>query len=264
VSFDFAYVPEEIHLESAPLIRVLAQVRYSSMPELVEESCERQLADVLASDYAVRGQVQGVVFGLPGTTAPAQELYRTFEDTVGHWKVTVAPEFVALETDAYESRSDFVDRWRVVLDALAKVRRPPKVTRIGIRYTDRISDPQGLNELVNPALMGFLPELLNPNDLENQILQSLIKAPDGTSRVQVRSLCLPPNVLFDPTIPAVATPSWVLDIDAFNERPGSFDEGALTDRTRTLAEHAYQVFYWAVTEQFRGKFEGQDGGQSDG
>jgi uncharacterized protein (TIGR04255 family) len=261
VSFDFGFVPEEVPLKTAPLVRVLCQIRYSPVPELVDDESERALASLLEGDYPIRGLVQGVVLPLPGmATPPSPEHFRTFEDTESHWKVTLAPDFIGLETGQYDSRKDFLERLEKLLDALGTVRRPPKVTRVGMRYTDRIVSPQGLKGIVRPSLLGILPELTNPDEvLNNQVVQALLNDPESGSHVQVRSLCLPPNVLFDPSIQPVASQSWVLDIDAFNESSRMYETKSLVGTVSILAERAYQVFYWSVTDEFRTQFGAEIG-----
>jgi uncharacterized protein (TIGR04255 family) len=255
VPFTFTPAPPEIHLTNAPLERVLGQVRFSRAPELIEPEVEKALAADL-KDYPVRDTVQGVALQLPGMQ-PQVESFRTFEDAEGAWKVTVASDFVALETGRYDSRSDFLSRLGRVLEAVAGVGAPPRVTRIGIRYLDRIVDPVGLANLVNPALLGWLPELADSDEvLNHQILQTLLHAPDGASKVQVRSLCLPENVSFDPLIQPVPKRSWVLDIDAFDETPTTFVPAATVDAVNALSQHAYSVFRWATTAAFLTRYGG--------
>lgn len=254
MSLDFAHVPEEIPLAAAPLVRVLCQIRYSSVPELVDSDVERVFASLFEEEYPVRGAMQGMVLPLAGLAmSSTPELFRTFEDAEGKWKATLAPEFVSLETNSYGRRDDFLARLQKVLEVLSDIRRPPKVTRIGLRYTDRIVDPQGMQQLVHPALLGLLPELSGETKLKNQVLQTLLED-EGESQVQVRSLFLPPDVSFDLSIPPVPFQSWVLDIDAFNEIQRPFETLQIVDTVRTLAERAYGVFHWAVKDKFREEY----------
>jgi uncharacterized protein (TIGR04255 family) len=253
VPFTFTPAPTEIHLTRAPLERVLGQVRFSRSPELVEPEAEKALAARL-KDYPVRDTVLGVGLQLPGMQ-PQVESFRTFEDAEGAWKITVSSDFIALETGRYDSRSDFLARFERVLDAVADLGAPPRVTRVGMRYLDRIVDPTGLATLVNPALLGWLPELADPDQaLNHQILQTLLQDPDGASKVQVRSLCLPENVSFDPLIQPVPSRSWVLDIDAFDETTSAFVPAGLLRTVTALAQHAYSVFRWATTPAFLSRY----------
>lgn len=251
MSFDLDYMPKEVALTAAPLVRVLCQIRYSSTPEVVEDSNEQQIAAQLSDLLPVRGSVDGVMFFPVLNAAPQQERMRTFEDIEGKWKASVTPNFVALETTAYDRRSDFIEKLARLLAAVQEVGAPPRVTRVGMRYTDRIEDPKGLRELVRPALLGLIAEVKDDDLVENQIQQALIVDAVNMAKVQVRSLCLPPGVGFDPSIDPVGSASWVLDIDAFTESSRGWDSDALAATVELLARRAYQVFHWAVTDQFR-------------
>jgi uncharacterized protein (TIGR04255 family) len=231
---------------------------------LVDDENERVLARHLADLLPVRGLVQGMVLPLPGMS-PSQnrvEQIRTFEDTDGVWKASVAPDFLALETTRYSRRADFLHRLRPVLDALNEVVTPPRVTRIGMRYTDRITDPEGLTSLANTALLGMLAEIEHAEWVENQVLQTLLVDSGTGTKVQVRSLCLPPHVGFDPSIEPVGVRSWVLDIDAFEEKPRRWESSVLVDAVEVLAKRSYQVFHWAVTDEFRARYAASPQGKA--
>lgn len=251
MSFDLDYMPDEVALTVAPLIRVLCQIQYSSTPEVVEDLSEQQIAARLSDLLPVRDSVDNVIFFSASNATPQQGRMRTFEDIEGNWKASVTPNFVGLETNAYDRRSDFIEKLAMLLAAVQEVGAPPRVTRIGMRYTDRIEGPERLRELVRPALLGMIAEVKDDALIENQIQQALIVDAANAAKVQVRSLCLPPGVGFDPSINPVGSASWVLDIDAFTESPRGWDSDALVSTVELLARRAYQVFHWAVTDEFR-------------
>lgn len=255
MSLDLRNVPPDVLLVNAPLIRVICQVRYSSTPELVDDDRERVIARALSSSMPVRGETQGSIVSIPNVapSSPVEfQRFRTFENQSGTWKATVTTDFVALETSAYTRRADFLDRLGAVLKALDLADHPAKITRIGTRFTDRIVEPTDLVRLVRPSLLGLLPHVEDSSLIENQFIQALITQPETTDKVQVRSLFLPPNVGFDPSLAPVDQESWVLDIDSFNVDAGktwSVDE--IQSSAETLAKLAYQVFYWSTTDEFR-------------
>jgi uncharacterized protein (TIGR04255 family) len=252
VRFEFDPVPEEIPLPAAPLIRAIAQVRFTRVPELVNAKAEEALASALTR-FPIRGQVEGLSW-VPGGDAIRESL-KTFEDLEDRWKVTIGPEFLALETTNYLSRADFIATMREVLEGLATVQTPPRVTRIGMRFIDRIENPTDLQRLLNPALLGWIP-YTDEWTLSHQIHQVLLQHPDKTAQVQVKSLCLPPNVTVDPAINPVESRSWVLDIDAFTEQRHGFDVEAMSSTLLRLSEMAYSVFRWSTTNQFLVHFGG--------
>ena len=81
-----------------------------------------------------------------------------FADIDGAWRVSLTPEFVALETLAYTSRGDFIGRMRTVLEAVDKHVEPAVVQRLGLRYIDRVTG-EALGEiaaLVRPEMLGIV------------------------------------------------------------------------------------------------------------
>lgn len=180
MSFDLDYMPDEVPLTDAPLVGVLGQIRYSSTPEVVEDLNEQQIAAQLFDLLPVRGSVEGVMFFLALNATPQQERMRTFEDIEGKWKASVTPNFVGPETTAYDRRSDCSEKLTRLLAAVQEVGAPPRVTRIRMRYTDRIEDPQGLRELVRPALLW-----------DSSALRGSARVVWGRDRLQVSVICGP-------------------------------------------------------------------------
>lgn len=251
MTFTFEVEPPEVHLSKAPILRTLCQVQFAPVPELVDDANERLLASLLRENYPVRGWAQGMAIGLlpGGPSAPVEKL-RTFEDTDGLWKITVASGFLALETAGYGSRADFMRRIGQILSAIAKVQAPPKVTRVGIRYTNRVRHPSELEGLVHPALLAWITHLGQGVSLEMQAQQTVLRDREG-NRVLARSLLLPPGARFDPEIAEIPEESWVLDLDAFRDGGRPFDVPEISKVIEVLARRAYQVFHWSVTDKFR-------------
>ena len=260
MTFSFANEAPQLMLSKAPLVQALCQVRFAPVPELVDDDNERKMAALLEDTYPIRGTVQGAqlpVFGGPANLP--LETFRTFEDLDGHWKVTVAQDAVTLETREYFDRDDLLNRTSAVLTALGQVRQPPIMTRVGVRYTDRILKPEGLRALVQPSLLGLLPEVDDDQLVDHQSTQVALRDATTNAQVLVRSLLLPPGAQFDPNIAGVDVPSWVLDIDSSKQQNLRFDVHEVVEMARLLAKLAYQVFYWAVTDEFRANYGVSEG-----
>src|ERR1700761_3553250 len=94
----FSVTPiDEVRLYQAPLAKVLMQVRYSRMPQLVTDGAEALIAEALGRYPVRRRQVTGgfvpdvVVNGqqvqMPGNVTPSVAL--SFSDPTNVWQVTV-------------------------------------------------------------------------------------------------------------------------------------------------------------------------------
>lgn len=249
---------EEVHLADAPLARVLAQVQFSRTPSLVSDAGESALAELLGR-YPVRrrgiSQVFSVQIGAGGfSQAPAQPgpQVLTFAEAKDRWKVTVTDTSISLETTDYDSRDDFCDRVFEVLRAVVAVELPPVLDRVGLRYIDRLAgDALGrVPAYMAPALVGMLGAVDPDLTILQSVTQSQIQV-DANELITVNSGLLPPNAVVDATVPPLAEPSWLLDIDVATIRVDDpFDPEQITASIRTFAEHAYYFFRFATTDAF--------------
>jgi uncharacterized protein (TIGR04255 family) len=77
---------------------------------------------------------------------------------------------------------------------------------------------------------------------------------DAANGLQARWGALQPGVVLDPSLPAASEPSWVLDLDAFQQEALAFDPEGLAGRVRAMSERAYRFFRWSVTDAFLTRF----------
>ena len=174
-----------------------------------------------------------------------------FGDDPDGWEVALAPEFVALATHRYTSRSDFMGRLGALLEAFDAWLQPARARRVGVRYIDRIggANLESIDRLVRREVLGPL-QTGDPPDgyLEQTLTDSRYRFADE-SGMRARWGVLPPRATFDPAIEPWDEPSWVLDIDAWlDERP--FDPDDIRRQVQLLSDRIYRYFRWAVTGDF--------------
>jgi uncharacterized protein (TIGR04255 family) len=253
--------PEEIPLRNAPLVRVIAQVRFPVIASIDNRGFIASFQEALRDAYPVLRpeMTQGFVVGLQGVTpAPSQMIWR-FRDVQGHWRVSLAPDFVALETTAYVSRSDFLTRLHGALRALHEHIGPKIIDRVGLRYIDRILiDGVGdIATLVRQEVIGILATPM-ATAAQQALSESLFVVPNTHAQLLARWGQVPPQSTVDPgAIEPVDTLSWILDLDMFSVESQPFDPEALAAEVRTYAERIYTVFRWAVTEEFLRRYGGE-------
>ena len=257
----FSLVPmDEMHLDRAPLEKVLTQIVFSRHPVLNSDEGEERLAALLPM-YPIRRQIPVMNLNL---LQPLQQLNqgasisRTFEDSAQEWKVTVLDTSIALETNLYSDRDDFCRRIREILDAVSQVSSPPVVDRVGLRYIDRISeeaDLKRLREFVNPQMRVLLGSVEDPLGVEYSMSDTVLRISED-ERMKIRSGLFPPNIGHDPVLPPLPVASWVLDVDVFTVSGGlSFVPQDLEAQVRIFAEHAYSFFRWATSDTFQTAFQ---------
>lgn len=249
---------EHTHLDRAPLARVLAQVRFPSLSSMNPDmrSLVASLRPLL-SDYPVVRELpneQLIVGDQKIDMQPHRWLLQTIE---ADWSITVSELFVAVETTDYSGGQDeFIRRFTELTNAAASVLKPAAYDRLGVRYTNSISDAsdfESLEQLVKLPLLGGQQLGGDVVAFERCISEAVYKHPDDTE-VVARWGVLGANIGFDPSIPPPTTRHWFLDIDVFAEKAARFDPDELTDRCRDFANLEYDFFRTCVTDEFLDHF----------
>ena len=246
--------PPEVPLANAPLIRVIAQVRFPLIASVENRSFVAPFQEAIRDDYPTLRpeQSQNVVIGPAGPASVQSSVSWRFSDATSTWRVTLAPEFLALDTRQYTSRDDFLDRFRRVLTELREHVNPGTVDRLGVRYIDRILGESlgALPQLVRPEVAGVMATPL-ADDAHHMIAETLFQLPEPSSQLMARWGRLPAGSTVDPAaIDPADEPSWILDVDAFTQGTSAFEVETIDLRARALAERIYSFFRWVVTAEF--------------
>jgi uncharacterized protein (TIGR04255 family) len=248
-----AAVPS-IPLSRSPLTFVVVQVRFPLVVSIGEESFIGPFQEQIRGTYGDlrREEETQILLGPDGVQNVKGGVVWRFSDGGDGWEVALAPEFVALATNSYTNREDFLGRLGQVIAALEQWLHPPKVRRLGVRYIDRVEEQdhlRRLSELLRAEILGphnvARPEAVT---LNNVITDCDYRFSDD-SILRARWGFLGPRTTFDPAIAPVDSPSWVLDLDASHgER--DFDAAAITDQVQVFTDRIYRYFRWAVTDEF--------------
>lgn len=172
----------------------------------------------------------------------------------GATQVTLMPSSLVLQTRAYE-------RWSVslrplleaTLEAVAQALRPALHQRIGLRYVNRFVDasatsPASWTERINPNLLGAAchPVLGQHVRAAQQQLEMVLEEAAGA--------LLRHGPFVDAGV-GNAT-SYLLDIDVFDAKTGSFDTSAIVERAEELNRTAAVLFQAAITPEFLRELQG--------
>lgn len=243
--------PEEVPLREAPLVRVLAQLRFPVVASVEKREFIAPFQEAIRSHYPALRPETSRSFGLEGEGMRTTTLWR-FRAADEHWQLTLAPDFLALDTTAYTSRDDFLERLELVLRALEEHVRPAVVDRFGLRYIDRVTGPalESLPDLLRTEVAGILRTPLAAH-ARHAIAENVFTLPDGSGQVTARWGMVPARATVDPgAVPPIDEPSWLLDLDAFQAETRAFDVAATVEQARGFAERIYSIFRWAVTDEF--------------
>jgi uncharacterized protein (TIGR04255 family) len=253
---------DEPHLERAPLIRVLAQVRHPALAAFMGDTGQEtasRLGKKLSAEYPFveqRSETELVFTPQQITEKQSAAAIWRLRSRDEQWQLSFGQQFVSLDTSDYRNRDDFCARLEDALTIYSEVVNPGTSLRVGIRYMNRIDDPrliETLPSLVRPEVVGPVSvPLPSTVHLEHSLTQVLHVVGDGG--IQAQWGIVPPNAVLDASVPATDLRSWVLDLDSFSAKRSKFDARAITARVRDLANRAYRYFRWAVTEEFIAEF----------
>lgn len=255
-----AETPAEVPLANAPLLRVIAQVRFPIITAIEQSQFIAGFQESLRERYPVLRPetAKSMMFRPDGAvTLPDRTIWR-FTELDGAGRVTLASEFMALETSQYRSRADFVERLREALVALDEHFKPKLVDRLGVRYIDRVTGDAAndIAKLIRPEVSGLSGTPI-ASHVQHAISEVSLKV-DKETDMLARWGQLPPNSTVDPSaIESIPERSWILDVDMFSSKPMRFNQDVVVDRAKSFAERIYTFFRWFVNDEFLRRYGGE-------
>lgn len=241
--------PTEVPLERPPLVKVIAQIRFPMVTAIGRQEFIAPFQEAIRKTYPVLRPEKGqsIVLGPDGPAVLQEEMVWRFNNGESTWKVGLSPSFLSLETTAYSSRTEFMERLKEVVRALERHVEPTVVDRLGIRYINRITGDElkDISALIRSEVCGVVTALPN---LEHSITQAAFKL--GKNQLMARWGKLPPKQSPEPGLEIVNEESWILDFDMFTTETFAFDTKLLLSNSMMFTERIYSLFRWVVTEEF--------------
>lgn len=251
---------QEVPLTNAPLVSVLAQVTFGPLLSIKSEAAVSRFQEAIREKYPIlkteKNQSSTIDVVANSIISTSEQTIWRFSDAEEVWRVSLSSEFIALETKKYSSRDEFTLRMSEVLEALTKQFNPAIMTRVGIRYVDRLEGEalRNISDLVNPKLVGLLDSDLN-GVVDVSISEALFKF--DSKNVFARWGLLPPGTTIDPNIvKPMKDRSWILDIDASTSDAKKWSQEFLLEEIGKLTDLSYKFFRWSVKEEFLRYFGG--------
>jgi uncharacterized protein (TIGR04255 family) len=247
--------PEEVPLARAPLVRVLAQIRFPTVLAVTDPIAVAPFQERIRKMYPSGDKEVIQVLQLnpenphQAVKVEAESIWR-FQDREKHWRVSLAPTFLALETTHYTSRKDFLSRMKGLIEALEQTLNPQLTQRVGLRYIDRIEDDaiERVHQLIKPEFLGSQARF--GQAVRHILTESQLSTEEGAT-LTARWALLPPNATTDPrALEPAKGKSWVLDLDMHVDGQVDFAAATLTRQLEQFAERIYAVFRFMVTDQF--------------
>ncbi|ASY34027.1 MULTISPECIES: TIGR04255 family protein [unclassified Streptomyces] len=255
---------EDVSLSTAPLVRVLAQLRFDPLAVLDSPNAASLFAAEIGKEYPYLEK--GAEFNMliaPGQVSPqmGQNSVWRFRSPDRKTIVSLSNGSLALETSTYRGRTNFCSAISSIAEALKKVAFVPAYTRIGYRYTNRVVDREAVNKLsslVRSEILGVSGiALAGGAELQHSLAQASFSI-DANRGLLAQWGEMPPGGTFDPSLPPSGERSWVLDLDCFYQSSEVSSDPQEVERcAETLSDSAYRFFRWAVTDEFLAHFGGK-------
>ena len=252
--------PREVPLPNSPLARVIAQVQFSTILAIRDPDKVAIFQEGLRDIYSnlIEEQVHKVNLAADQTPSVSGEIIWRLSDggDSPSWRVSLTTGFVALETTAYESRADFLQRLEKVLSNLEETFHPAEIDRLGLRYIDQLQGEamECINDLVESKILGLLQstsesDMTLSDAAERVFTQAVFHAEEGL--ILGRWGSLPPNTIYDSNLlDPVSGPSWILDLDMYTQETQPFECTKLINTAEKFSERIYYVFRKMVTNKF--------------
>jgi uncharacterized protein (TIGR04255 family) len=254
-----------IHLDAAPLVKVVVQLRFPSLAVLRDDSVTDRFASHFGKDYPVISEQRGVNLLLTPTgltQQPSNQRVWSLRSRDELWKLTFAENSLALDSVSYPTRREFISRFERAVEKLVEVADPPYFERLGIRYINRIDDLEFINgplkNMIRIEVQGPLAIERPANvTVQHSLFDSIFV--EGEHSIQTRCGVMPPRGVLDLEIPPVDDNTWILDIDSYVERKMNFGPSETAGKVTDLADRAYRMFRWVVKDDFVKHFGGSGG-----
>jgi uncharacterized protein (TIGR04255 family) len=247
--------PPEISLPRAPLVRVLAQVRFPGILKIDNKDVVSAFQEEIRRDYPLFEQQTNqqieVQVGPGGPTVKQMpgNIWR-FQDAKKNWRLSLTTNAISIEVESYTSRDDFLARWTNAIAAVETIFDPRIALRIGMRYIDRVAEKplDTIDALVHTEILGFAKPPLREH-VRHALSEATLSIEEG--EMLLRWGIMPANSTIDPNV-LVPVPhlSWILDIDVSSGEQRPFENAQLSASFRALAERAYSVFRYMTTDTF--------------
>ena len=247
--FEFLEAAPAKLLAPAPLVQVIAQVRFNSQSQFTSQQGVTLVQDQIVSRYPrLLAQPQAQFTALPGGMATQQMPQWRMTDLASAWSVVLAPEQVAVETSAYVDWSDMRERLVEVLEAISNVSPPRIRERVGLRYVNHIpaGSQSDFQDRVREDLLGVSTEPGWSDHLRVSLSQIVLG--EGSTQLALRT-----GFGADVDPPGV----FIVDIDCSDEVPQTFDAVETVQYFDQFNDACYRCFRWSVAEGYRSSLEGE-------
>lgn len=236
----------ENHYSKAPITEALLDIQVETpegLTPLALVRCQDPVRDEYPTQRGLKAAFAHLEFGQElSASTRSQDLGYAFVSDDGKQLFQVRTSgFTANRLAPYSSWKDFSNEARRLWKIYLETAKPRRVTRIALRYINRIDIPQPVAELKDyfNTLPDVAPKL--PQSIAGFFMQIMLPLPDAKAMVNIV------ETLVEPPVPGVI--SVLLDLDLFRTAELPNTEEGLWDVFEILRVHKNEVFRACITEK---------------
>lgn len=237
----------DVVFADAPLSVVVCQVRFSPIYALLSRGGVAGFQDSIRQHYPRTEEKRSaeVQVGQQDLRVEEKVPIWLFSDDEG-WTVSLAVDFVSLETTSYPNFREFLDRLNVVLEAVRRTVDPSDSTRIGLRKVNALAhpdveSPSDWSRYIQPELVGLLGRTAEGGEISGGAAQ--VQWTDGDGALVVR------HGVWGASEDGQRDLSYHIDLDYSTDRP--FAIGGSVDLSELLQDYSNAItsfFVWSLRE----------------
>jgi uncharacterized protein (TIGR04255 family) len=183
--------------------------------------------------------------------SPGETLWR-FSSRDNRWAVVVGESAITLESRAYSSMNDFLDRFSRILKVANETLGVTDRLRLGLRYINEIRYPYAENfaqwrTLFNSEFIGFEASSLLNGQVDHTLQEIQVNRPDGI--LAIRHGLLNGSVVAPLPQEQPATGQfYLLDLDYYDMTECDLDISATIKQMQDYNDVMYRFFRWTLSE----------------
>ncbi len=244
-----------VRFRKTPLRLVIGQVRFTIMPRFGQDTFIAGFQEAIRASYPKVSREAAITYQLsPAGIQPGagEKLWR-FSSRDLNWSVVVSESAITLESRNYHSMNDFLERFRMVLEAGKEHLGIADRLRLGLRYINEIRYPGAdsiadWRTLLNAAFVGFdASELLN-GQVDRTIQEIQVNRPDGLLAIRHGLLS---GALIAPLAQEQSASGqfYMIDLDYYDVTEYDLDIPAIEEQLQEYNDVMYRFFRWTLEEK---------------
>jgi uncharacterized protein (TIGR04255 family) len=249
---------EWVQFRKSPLKLVIGQVRFTIMPRFGEASFIVGFQEAIRSIYPKIAREAAVTYQLSpeGIHPNLNEKLWRFSSRDQQWSVVVGEAAITLETRAYNSMKDFLERFCFLLETAKEQLGVSDRLRLGLRYINEVRYPDAENltdwrTLFNTEFVSFDASEMLGGQVDHTLHEIQVNRSNGVFAVRHGLLKGAVVAPLEPTVqePAAEGRFYLIDLDYYDLTEQELNIAATIEQMQEYNDVMYRFFRWTLSQK---------------